>query len=91
MSQVKKWNTPLCNVITGLICPYSWIDAQRIRVNGIVAGFGSATEGFFYLFTVQREGDILRLLTRDGTAFAVFGRAGSVAAAPVIDVAVSVE
>lgn len=70
---------------------YSWIDEQRIRVNGVVMGFGSATEGFFYLFTVQREGDILRLLTSDGTAFAVFGRAGSVAAAPVIDVAVSME
>jgi hypothetical protein len=70
---------------------YSWIDDQRIRVDGVVMGFGSVTEGFFYIFTVQREGDILRLLLSDGTPFAVFGRAGSVAAAPVINVAVSVE
>ena len=70
---------------------YSWIDEQRIRVDGVVMGFGFATEGFFYLFTVQREGDILRLLTSDGTPYAVFGRAGSAAAVPVIDVVVSVE
>jgi hypothetical protein len=69
---------------------YSWIDEQRIRVDGVVAGFGSATEGFFYIFTVQREGDILRLLTSDGTPFAVFGRAGSAAVAPII-VVVSTE
>jgi hypothetical protein len=70
---------------------YSWIDAQRIRVNGVVVGFGSVTDGFFYVFTVQRDGDFLHLLTSDGTPFAVFRREGSVAAAPAIDVAVVVE
>ena len=70
---------------------YSWIDAQRIRVNGVVVGFGSVTDGFFYIFTVQRDGDFLRLLTSDRAPFAVFGREGSVAAAPAIDVAVVVE
>ena len=70
---------------------YSWIDDQHIRLDGVVVGFGSVTDGFFYVFTVQREGDILHLLTSDGTAFAVFGRAESVAAVPVIDVAVSME
>ena len=70
---------------------YSWIDEQRIRMDGVVMGFGFVTKGFFYLFTVQQEGDILRLLTSDGRPFAVFARAGSAAAAPVIDVVVSVE
>jgi hypothetical protein len=70
---------------------YVWIDEQRIRVDGVVMGFGFATEGFFYVFSIQREGDILRLLLAEGIPFAVFGRAGSVAAAPVIDVAVSGE
>ena len=66
---------------------YSWIDDQHIRLDGVVVGFGSVTDGFFYVFTVQRDGDLLRLLTSDGIPFAVFGRAGSAAAAPAIDVA----
>ena len=70
---------------------YSWIDAQRIRVNGVGVGFASFNEGFFYVVTVQRDGDFLRLLTSDRTPFAVFEREGSVAAAPAIDVAVVVE
>jgi hypothetical protein len=41
---------------------YSWIDDQRIRVDGVMLGFGSATEGLFYVFTVQRDGDTLRFL-----------------------------
>lgn len=53
---------------------YSWIDDQRIRLDGVIVGFGSVTDGFFAVFTVQREGDILRLLTSDGSPFAVFGR-----------------
>jgi hypothetical protein len=70
---------------------YSWIDDQRIRLDGVIVGFGSVTDGFFYIFTVQRDGDFLRLLTSDGTPFVVFGREGSTAAAPAIDVAVSAE
>jgi hypothetical protein len=70
---------------------YSWIDDQRIRVDGVMLGFGAVAEGFFYVFTVQHEGDTLRFLLAEGTPFVVFGRAGSVAAAPAIDVAVSVE
>ena len=70
---------------------YSWIDDQRIRVDGVVVGFGSVTEGFFYIFAVQTEGDTLRFLLADGTPFAVFGREGSAAAVPAIDVAVSAE
>lgn len=53
---------------------YSWIDDQRIRLDGVIVGFGSVTDGFFVVFTVQREGDILRLLTSDGSPFAVFRR-----------------
>jgi hypothetical protein len=56
---------------------YFWIDAQRIRVNGVIVGFGSATEGLFYVFTVQRDGDTLRFLTSDGTPFVVFSVPGS--------------
>ena len=56
---------------------YSWMDNQRIRLNGIVIGFGSVTDGFFAVFTVQREGDSLRLLTSDGSPFAVFRRSGN--------------
>ena len=53
---------------------YSWIDDQRIRLDGVIVGFGSVTDGFFAVFTVQREGDILRLLTSDGSPFVVFRR-----------------
>ncbi len=66
---------------------YSWIDATRIRINGVGVSFSSVNEGFFYVFTVQRDGDFLRLLTSDGTPFTVFGREGS-AAVPAINVAV---
>jgi hypothetical protein len=68
---------------------YSWIDAKRIRIDGVMVGFGSVTDGFFYVFTVQREGDVLRLVLAEGTPYAVFGRAGSAATAPAIDVAVT--
>jgi hypothetical protein len=67
---------------------YSWIDADRIRMDGVVVGFGSVTDGFFYVFTVQHDGGILRLLTSDGTPFAVFRRPGS-EAVPAIEVAFS--
>jgi len=66
---------------------YSWIDTTRIRINGVGVSFSSVNEGFFYVFTVQRDGDFLRLLTSDGTPFTVFGREGS-AVAPAIEVAV---
>ena len=55
---------------------YSWIDDQRIRLDGVVVGFGAVSEGFFYVFTVQRDGDLLRLLTSDGAPFAVFTKGG---------------
>lgn len=70
---------------------YSWIDDQRIRADGVMLGFGAVAEGFFYVFTVQREGDILRFLLADETTFVAFGRAGSAAAEPTIDMAASVE
>ena len=66
---------------------YSWIDTARIRINGVGVSFSSVNEGFFYIFTVQRDGDFLRLFTSDGTLFTAFGREGSVAV-PAIDVAV---
>lgn len=55
---------------------YSWIDDQRIRLDGVVVGFGAVTDGFFHVFTVQRDGDLLRLLISDGTPFAVFAKGG---------------
>ena len=53
---------------------YSWIDAERIRVDGLIVGFGSVTEGLFYVFTIQSDAEQLRFLLTDGTPFAVFSR-----------------
>ena len=55
---------------------YSWIDDQRIRLNGVMVGFGTVTDGFFHVFTVQHDGDLLRLLISDGTPFAVLTKGG---------------
>lgn len=70
---------------------YSWIDTQRIRINGVGVGFASFNEGFFYVLTVQRDGNRLRFLLADGTSFAVFGRPGTVSALPASDAPTVVE
>ena len=54
---------------------YSWIDPQRIHVDGVVIGIGSTTGDLFYVLGVQLDGDILNFSNNSGEVLARFQKA----------------